>query len=154
MDGTRFDAMTRGIAKAGNRRSFLRGLVGGAAALAASRTLAAAATCTPPGPRNFCNFDSECCLNAVCSGGACACGSGFKQCGTSCIASTQTCLICNAGGPIKSCNGTCTDTRTDRANCGFCGHACGLKQSCSNGHCCAPGTIWCDGVCKPLSQCA
>lgn len=155
MDGTRFDAVARGLAKARTRRTFLRGLLGGGAAVAASRAISAAATaaCTPPGPRNFCNFDGECCSGAICSGGACTCGSGFKQCGATCIPTTQTCLVCGGGGPIKSCNGTCVDTSRDTHNCGYCGNACGLKQSCQSGHCCPPATTWCDGSCKPLSQC-
>lgn len=154
MDAPRFDAVARSLASARSRRSFLRGLLGGGiAVVAASQATPAAAACIPPGPRNFCNFDVECCANAICSGGACSCRSGYKTCGTACIPTTQTCLVCGAGGPIKPCANGCTDTRTDRNNCGYCGNACGTKETCSNGRCCPFGTISCGGVCKPLSQC-
>jgi hypothetical protein len=33
------------------------------------------------------------------------------------------------------CNGTCTDTTMDPLNCGACGKACGMKESCTNGMC-------------------
>ena len=154
MDGTRFDDAARQLANGMSLRTVLRGLVAGVAGIFAAKAISAAAVCTPPGPMNYCNFDVECCANAICNGGVCRCASGYKQCGSQCIPTSQTCLIRGAAGPIKRCNGTCTDTRSDRKNCGSCGNVCGLKQSCSNGHCCAPGKIWCDGVCKPMIECS
>ena len=153
MDGSRFDTAAKALANGTSRRSVLKGIVFGAAAIATGRiTSVEAAICTAPGPRAFCNADSECCGDAVCLGGGCTCSGDFKQCGSRCIPKTQICLICGSG-PIRNCSGVCIDTRINNANCGACGRSCGTKQSCSNGHCCAQGTIWCDGVCKPLNQC-
>jgi hypothetical protein len=35
----------------------------------------------------------------------------------------------------KFCNNNCTDVRTDNKNCGSCGNACPVGQSCTNGNC-------------------
>jgi len=49
----------------------------------------------------------------------------------------------------QRCGGVCTDTLTDRNNCGSCGHRCreeGLAYQCRNGECgCPPGTQPCCG---------
>lgn len=58
-----------------------------------------------------------------------ACGAGFKCQGTTCV--------CAAPTPNK-CGSSCTDTSTDKANCGACGHSCG------GGDCKA-------GVCQPMT---
>jgi hypothetical protein len=151
MDGTRFDSAARAIATGTSRRAVLRGLIAGIAGVLTAKALPASAAAIPLG--DYCNFDVECVSHGICQGGICRCASGFKPCGTQCIPSTQTCLVCGAGGPIKPCSGGCTDTRSDRNNCGYCGNTCGIKQICSNSHCCPQGKIWCDGVCKPLNQC-
>lgn len=158
MDGTRFDSVARSLASGVSRRSVLKGAVAALAAAVTARTLpaVAAVTCTPPGntQTSACNTDVECCANSVCVYGRCRCASGYKGCGSTCIPTNQVCTVCNGGGPIKSCTGGCTDTRIDERNCGACGNSCGLKQTCSSGHCCGIGTVWCNGACRPLAQCA
>jgi hypothetical protein len=66
--------------------------------------------------------------------------------------------------PFVVCDGTCTDTRYDPANCGGCDAPCLAGQSCSDGTCagvptggdagyqCSPGLYLCVG--EQLWQCA
>jgi len=154
MDGSRFDTAAKALANGTSRRSVLKGIVFGAAAIATGRiTSVEAAICTAPGPRAFCNADSECCGDAVCLGGGCTCTGNFKQCGSRCIPKTQTCTVCGSSGPVQRCNGVCQDTTSNNMNCGRCGNTCAFRHSCSNGHCCPNGKIWCDGMCKQINQC-
>lgn len=37
--------------------------------------------------------------------------------------------------PLTDCSGTCVDLQTDEANCGTCGNACALGQTCQAGTC-------------------
>jgi len=49
-----------------------------------------------------------------------------------------------------SCNGACTSTLSDPANCGMCSHPCGANESCSNGVCkpmCPMPQTSCNGAC-------
>jgi hypothetical protein len=59
-------------------------------------------------------------------------------------------IPCAAGQIV--CNGTCTAVATDNANCGTCGHVCGLAQTCSSGACAcnAAGQSICSGACVNL----
>ena len=152
MDGGRFDGAAKALARGVSRRAVLRGLLGGVVATAAARALPSAA-CTPPGPRNFCNADSECCGTSRCLLGACTCPTGTKACGDRCIAQADTCgpSYCPAG--FAACGTRCVDSSRDRANCGGCGRSCAVGQSCSNGRCCPKGRVFCDGRCKPANQC-
>jgi len=43
------------------------------------------------------------------------------------------------------CNGVCTDLSTS-TDCGACGNVCGKGTTCTGGHCCAPGTKWCNAT--------
>ena len=45
------------------------------------------------------------------------------------------------------CAGVCADLKTDDSNCGACGNACGVCQTCENGQCMAvpDNTVACDG---------
>jgi hypothetical protein len=146
MDGTRFDQMTRSLAAFQTRRSFLKGcaalLTTGAAG---ARQVTLAATCTPPGPLNYCNADSECCGHADCILGICQCEAGYKQCGSLCVPISQNCGSCPAGW--QRCNGGCLNVQNDRFNCGSCGRQCSANQICSVGHCCPKGLNWCNGQC-------
>jgi hypothetical protein len=156
MDGMRFDDVSRALARGTSRRAVLKGLFAGVAAAAGLRALpdsADAATCTPPGPRNFCNFDVECCSGSLCRNGACSCPAGKKICGSGCIDESQTCgpSYCPAG--FKVCGGICKDTSRDPQNCGSCGIVCGPTKTCSNGRCCPKGTVFCNGTCKPSTEC-
>src|SRR5512145_2973617 len=52
-----------------------------------------------------------------------------------------------AGTQIK-CGGTCVEPATNPNNCGSCGNACGLGQSCTAGTCkCPTGALLCGGTC-------
>lgn len=44
--------------------------------------------------------------------------------------------------------GTCVGLQNDPSNCGGCFVRCGESQICSNGVCCAPGLVACDGICR------
>lgn len=72
---------------------------------------------------------TACKADEVCNAGACAskCGASSKQCGQSCV-----------------------DTTNDNANCGACGNACKSGQVCSQSMCstnCGAGTELCSMVC-------
>jgi hypothetical protein len=75
----------------------------------------------------YCNATGLCvqCLNdGDCANGTCVNGS---------------CQGCpDAGSLTVACAGSCTDTSSDRNNCGGCGVACPPDQGCSGGRCFAP----------------
>jgi hypothetical protein len=50
-------------------------------------------------------------------------------------------------GSQTDCNGSCKDTGNDNNNCGACGNACGVGQSCDQGVCCDAGKTNCNGTC-------
>jgi hypothetical protein len=58
----------------------------------------------------------------------------------------------------KSCPKGCFDLKTDKHNCGKCGHACPQGEFCFNGTCskpnggCATGLTLCDGACVSLAS--
>jgi hypothetical protein len=59
-------------------------------------------------------------------------------------AATATC------GSLTSCNGVCTNLKTDLHNCGKCGKTCPGGQVCIKGACvvsCSPSQKNCHGVC-------
>jgi hypothetical protein len=144
MNETRFDQLTRTFARFRTRRSFLKGCVTLAIA-AGAREARSTAACTPPGPLNYCNVDSECCGHAQCALGICQCESGYKQCGSLCVPISQNCSSCPAGW--QRCASGCINVQNDRFNCGSCGRQCSANQICSAGHCCPKGTNWCNGQC-------
>jgi len=154
MDGTRFDALTRGLASGRglSRRGVLRGLAatvfGGAIAAKPAVDAvdaAAAATCYPSG--QYCNADSECC-QGTCTLGICRCPAGLVNCNGLC---RDNCSGCQTGWRL--CNGVCRDTRTDQANCGGCGARCAKGSHCEGGKCCRQGEVNCGGLCVPRIQC-
>jgi len=58
---------------------------------------------------------------------------------------------CDAKEP---CDGQCTDTKWDAANCGGCGIQCADGQRCHDGSCiCDPPLQLCGGSCKDPSEC-
>jgi hypothetical protein len=97
----------------------------------------------------------------ACAGGACACAGGAVDCGPAqspqCRTDTDanplhcgpTCAPCTRSGELCSsgacqcsagtspCPGICADLAADRANCGSCGHGCGLNEICASGTCTA-----------------
>jgi len=91
--------------------------------------------------------------------------SNCGRCGLAC-GNTQQCLeqpadaaaadgglpgICTCPGGLTACGTACADTRSDEANCGACGHACGSNSACSAGVCtCLPGFSPCGDQCVNL----
>jgi hypothetical protein len=105
--------------------------------------------------------------DAQCQNGDCGCPPGTEDCGGSCVATntnmrcgsctnsctgTTTCSMappytCVCGGTTPNdCGGTCTNTQTDRNNCGGCNMPCPTGASCSAGSCDCAGE---DLLCPP-----
>jgi len=63
-------------------------------------------------------------------------------------------VACEPG--LRACGGTCVDLRTDRENCGWCGHSCSESRACSDGSCvlsCSPPWANCGGdTCRNLQD--
>jgi len=130
-------------------------------------------------PTNCGTCGNKCQAGYICSGGKCCpaaspdvcsgncvdlktdsanCGTCGNPCSSGqncyqgkCCALSETCpdtpYWVNGRGWIS--NTICTDTNTDPANCGYCGHRCG-GDKCDNGVCCSPGMTNCGGTCKWL----
>jgi hypothetical protein len=100
---------------------------GGAACIctADSTCTAIGTACASPTQTESCALDQNGCLyvssapvdcpapTTACVGGACACPEAVDV----------------------VCDGACTDTATDRANCGACGSACATNETCGSGAC-------------------
>jgi hypothetical protein len=83
-------------------------------------------TCTSScgGPMSMCTTNADCCSGV-------------------CGATTHTCSGACPNGDVL-CGTVCTNTSTDPANCGMCGHVCPMTSSCSGGACtCPAGEIGC-----------
>lgn len=50
------------------------------------------------------------------------------------------------------CGAACTDTRSDRSNCGACGNACASGESCTDGKCSGCSGTTCGGSCVDLQS--
>jgi hypothetical protein len=97
-------------------------------------------TYTNRGYGTACSSDGKSCTLDVCDGfGTCA---HYENCPSN--------EMCDASGhcycPYQSCNGVCTDTNYDSANCGYCGRLCASGCYCASGQC-VSGTEW---VCPEL----
>lgn len=87
---------------------------------------------------------------------ACAqwCALNFPQPGPCTSAAAHGEGACYTCGPKKTnqaealCNGVCTDTSSDNANCGSCGNACSSAQTCTSGVC--VGSLTC--MCPPTDN--
>jgi hypothetical protein len=54
-------------------------------------------------------------------------------------------------GSLRLCGTGCTDTSTDRDNCGTCGNVCPTERTCTGGKCACPsGYTDCSGLCADL----
>jgi hypothetical protein len=150
MDGTRFDALAKGLASARSRRGVVKGLGAallGAAGLARFGGAEAKPACRGAG--HPCEGNQTCCGDLVCV----ASGPGAaKRCTASCsdeqvmfkgacCTPATTCpdgacgsisdgcggtLNCSCGGGNTCCGNNCIDTASDPSNCGGCGsdHVC------------------------------
>ncbi len=128
MGPSRFDELTKALARSTSRRQALRAIaaaVGGLLGLGGVGT--ALANCKPNGIG--CNISSQCCSGGCCHGTCTDLGTTTNcgACGHQCAAG-QGC-----------CGGTCTDLNTTQ-NCGACGHTCSAGQTCQNGQCVSPTT--------------
>lgn len=123
MDDHQFDALTRSIASARNRRQLLKGMLGLGSGLVASTTLrnAQAARRPTPTPRPV-----QCPGEQSWNGNACVCPEGKVSCGPDCCAPGVSECCDNA-----CCFGTCYDEEL----------------------CCPTGSIVCDGVCREWECC-
>jgi hypothetical protein len=161
MDGRRFDELTRRIAGTASRRNFVRGLIGGAAAMLGVSTAGAAQIKRTPG--QICRKTEECVAGTVCGQAdatgrkVCTCVSG-KACGKTCIPSTACCTSKDCPDDGKPCTGrVCVN-----GACGFknepAGSACDdgdpcTVSSCQNGACqstpivCADCLVCSGGAC-------
>jgi len=86
------------------------------------------------------------CGTTCAQGQVCAAGT----CGVECGASLATCTL-PGGGNDGGGERFCANTQTDRDNCGACGMACTVGQSCVAGMCttvCPVGATNCGGICR------
>ncbi len=134
MDSSRFDELTKALARATSRRQALKTLaatvLGGMLDLGGIGT--AFANCKPNDIG--CNTNSQCCSGGCCHGTCTDLNttSNCGRCGNTCTGTTPAC-----------CSGACTDLSTDPNNCGSCRHVCRADETCQSGQC-AP--------CKGLQQ--
>lgn len=83
-----------------------------------------------------CGHHCDARIGGTCSGGECHCGT-FDA--TTCLGTAaSSCCVDGTG------QGMCADTTTDRFNCGGCGIACQLGETCNAGQC-SVGTAICTG---------
>ncbi len=83
---------------------------------------------------------NRCAATEICQNGECGCPANDPYCNVP----KPTC-----DSNEKLCGITCVDTKTDRLNCGTCGHDCGEGNNCVNGKCidCNGKTTCEDGAC-------
>ena len=143
MEGPRFDAMARLLARATTRRSAITAAVAaafGGAALATDGADARPALCRPAG--RYCTTNKQCCNNRcrtgkrvpIASRNICDCDAPFAMCGKLCRDLSSDPNNCGGCG-IKIDRETeiCCDgvpTLIDSENCGTCGEVCGPDDVC------------------------
>lgn len=136
MDGSRFDELTRSLARTRSRRSLLKLAIGSLGAAVATRAGATAAT-VRRGPGSICRNAADC-QSGICGP---VDRTGRRRC------------LCPVGQ--ERCNGACLDPLTvyqsDPKNCGSCGRRCAAGAVCCNGDC-VPVVAVCRGVCCASNQ--
>ena len=139
MDSDRFDRLSRGLANGVSRRGVLKGVFGGAAAVAtgglARRSATAQEVCVAAG--ETCNALHPCCAGTECTGGVCV---AHPVCGAS-------------GGACNALHPCCAGTECTGGVCApppvplFCGHSVGANGGCK-GACTAAGFT--GNQCNPI----
>jgi Stigma-specific protein, Stig1 len=154
MDGERFDAMTRALATAANRRSLFKGAalaLGALAPFSRSRLALANATCgiACTGDADCANSQDDCfsCCGGVCTNTA-SDVSNCSACGTVCaggqyaVCGDAICSIHCPGGFTPCGDGSyCADLANDPQNCISCGNVCPGGQTCCGAVGCIDLTI-------------
>jgi hypothetical protein len=114
MDESRFDRLARKFAKGHSRRSVVKGLLGGLAALAGRGLAEAKPSCREAG--HPCEGNQTCCVGLVCvvSGPGSArrctpCPTGQIACGRVCIAACAATDQCHLNGTCDPATGQCTN---------------------------------------------
>jgi len=79
-------------------------------------------------------------------------GSPGKVCGTNEACYGSQCLG-DCPNNTTMCGTRCTDTTSDKNNCGACGKRCGTGKVCSSQLCCPTGYVGCSGVCVVSGTC-
>jgi len=110
--------------------------------------LAASSGCVVPGPAPVeCVVSEDCPLESRCVSGICSEPEASDESAEPEAPRSDDVLVeCSPG--YSPCDGACTFTDADPLNCGGCGVACAVDESCFEGRCQidCPGTI-CDDVC-------
>jgi hypothetical protein len=134
MESTRFDELTRLVARRSTRRQIVRaglGMFAGWIAVSSPNRASG---------QEGCGTEAPCSEGQICqeSGACCAVEASACDEMTPCCDPNVTC-----------CNGTCVPLSTT-ANCGACGNACEAGTlACCNGTCCEPGIAdCCNGSCR------
>lgn len=112
-------------------------------------TIDAAGTTPLSGVAHIAAGASHTCAALSAGGVLCWGNNSFDQLGASTAPNTRSATpvavggLCNCPGPIMACNGQCTDTTSDRQNCGGCDNACISGDTCmgSRCQCLTPGTL-------------
>jgi hypothetical protein len=122
MDQQRFDDLARALARTPSRRTFVKGMLGGAVAAIAGRASAVAKEKDKDKPlwKQKCKNPGDCPGGAACVNNHCACPPGST--------------LCDEGGAFAAC----VDLLSDHDNCGTCGQGCGENLECLNGTCDCP----------------
>ena len=144
MDGKRFDALTRSMAQGRSRRALLRGLIGGGAAVVATK--AGSALAAPKAKVDIChvtgNGNSH--LISVSANAIPA----HEAHGDGYLGSTEHCSACGdaCASGRGCCDGQCTDLGTD-TDCATCGDVCNqFPNSFCDGTACTCSAETCESL--------
>jgi hypothetical protein len=149
MDGSRFDAIARSLARAGSRRRFLSTALVSVVAFIAEK------------PHISAQYD-DCGFNRTKCGYKCSDlsndSSNCGACGVRCRSYSETCRDgqCQCGGYDETrCGNSCVSLSRDSNNCGGCGIRCvSYSEICDNGQCrcSAINETNCGSLCVDLSR--
>lgn len=149
MDDSRFDRLTRTLARGASRRTVLKTLAGSLLGLGVVSSAQAETLCGGPGVH--CVIDDECCLGS-CENRRCACPFGQRFCDDVCAECCYDgdCLDngrCEAGSCVSTCLTAGQDGCADATPC-CAGHACCGGTCLAGADCCtAQGGAACGDAC-------